>query len=219
MTATAALEVTVTAPVFSFRNPLYAGVQLTRHARRRPPWAGCWPPRQVAGHRWTPSSVSRWRSAPGALAPTWRPTIRWRRGGRAEPTPRERDFLADVTLTVWLLDDVARWERRFRRPVWPLRLGRSQDLVGFGARQVRLWEQPGVQGAALLPAGERAHGTRMRLLTGVALDRSLTRWDDYWFDPDGQAGARPGTGWCTTGGQAVVLLPPTHPSHARAGAR
>jgi CRISPR-associated endonuclease/helicase Cas3/CRISPR-associated protein Cas5t len=220
VTATAALEVTVTAPVVSFRNPLYAGVQLT---------LPCPPPATVGGL--LAAAAGGWSQVdPGqrfAMAfrargngtdlETYHPLEVG--GGRAEPTPRERDFLADVTLTIWLLDDLVWWEGRFRRPVWPLRLGRSQDLVGVSARQVQLREQPGAQGAALLPAGERAHGTRMRLPTAVALDRSLTRWDDYWFDPDGRSGARPGTSWCTTEGQAVVLLPPTHPSHARAGAR
>lgn len=218
MTETAALEVTVTAPVVSFRNPLYAGVQLT---------LPCPPPATVGGllaaaaGGWSEvdpeqrfAMAFRARGS-GTDLETYHPLEAG--GGKAEPTPRERDFLADVTLTVWLLDDLERWESRFRRPVWPLRLGRSQDLVGVGTRRVWLREQPGAQGAALVPSGQQVLGTRMRLPTAVALDRTHTRWDDYWFDPDGRAGARPGPGWSTAGGQAVVLLPPTHPSHARPG--
>ena len=53
---TAALEISVTAPVVSFRNPLYPGCRSGCRARRRPPSAGSWPQPPAAGARMPPDT-------------------------------------------------------------------------------------------------------------------------------------------------------------------
>ena len=145
---TAALEVEVTAPVASFRNPLYAGVQVG---------LPCPPPSTVGGilaaaaGGW-PRVDPRLRFAmsfqalgSGEDLETYHPLDA--AGGRTDPTPKDRHFLAGVTLTVWLFDDLAGWERALRRPVWPLRLGRSQDLATARTRRVELYRKcrPGLK--------------------------------------------------------------------------
>jgi CRISPR-associated Cas5-like protein len=213
---TAALEVTVTAPVVSFRNPLYAGVQVA---------LPCPPPATVGGM--LAAAAGGWDNidpqlrfamafracGSGTDLETYHPLEA--SGRKADPTPKARGFLADVTLTVWLLDDLDRWEHRLRRPVFPVRLGRSQDLVGLRSRPVELREGGGLQGAALVPRHEAALGVLLRLPTAVSLDRSRTRWDDYHYNAGHRAtaGEYPAA-HSTTDGQAVALLPPTHPVHA-----
>lgn len=218
MTATAALEVTVTAPVVSFRNPLYAGVQKV---------LPCPPPSTVGGM--LAAAAGGWDNVdPGlqfAMAfqargsgtdlETYHPLEA--SGRSADPTPREREFLAGVTLTVWLVDDLDVWSRLLRRPVFPLRLGRSQDLVGVRSQRVLLSSKPGAQRAALVPREEASQGAILRLPTAVALDRSRTRWDDYRYDATGRAGTSARTGWSTADGHAVILLPPTHPMQVGEG--
>ena len=215
MAEVTALEVTVTAPVVSFRNPLYASVQVC---------LPCPPPSTVGGM--LAAAAGGW----GAVDPTLRFAMAFRAGGagvdletyhpleaagkRSDPTPRDREFLADARLTIWLLDEPERWRARLRRPVWPLRLGRSQDLVGLEIRLVTLECRPGRQAAALLPAAGTSAGVRLRLPTAVSLDRGRTRWDDYRYDASGRAGAAPDSTWSTRDGLAVVPLPPTHPDHA-----
>ncbi len=215
----AALEVTITAPVVSFRNPLYASVQVC---------LPCPPPSTVGGL--LAAAAGGWPAVdPGlrfAMAfhargtgtdlETYHPLEAT--GKQADPTPRDRQFLADATLTVWLLDEVDVWARRLRRPVWPLRLGRSQDLVGLTLRRVELRQAPGRQAAAVLPSRSdlpaAGQGLRLRLPTAVALDRGRARWGDFHFDPTGRASALVPDGWVDPYGRAVVALAPTHPVHA-----
>jgi CRISPR-associated endonuclease/helicase Cas3/CRISPR-associated protein Cas5t len=213
-----ALQVTVTAPVVSFRNPLYAGVQVG---------LPCPPPATVGGL--LAAASGGWH----AVDPQTRFAMTFRAGGhgedletyhpleasgkKAEPTPRTRQFLADVVLTVWLTDDLEQWERRLRRPVWPLRLGRSQDLVGVRTRRVPLCHTPGSQGTAVVPGAATQAGTRLRLPTAVTLDRSRTRWEDYRYAAQSSTEPVSGLGWSDPDGQAVILLPPTHPVHAEQG--
>jgi CRISPR-associated Cas5-like protein len=212
-----ALETTVTAPVVSFRNPLYAGVQVG---------LPCPSPATVGGM--LAAAAGGWH----AVDPVTRFAMVFRAGGqgddletyhpleangkKAEPTPRLRAFLADVVLTVWLWDDITVWERRLRRPVWPLHLGRSQDLIGISTRRVTLRPGGGQQGAAVVPNGESSYGLRLRLPTAVSLDRSRTRWDDYRYDASGHASGI-ASDWSDEHGQAVLPLPATHPSHAALG--
>jgi CRISPR-associated endonuclease/helicase Cas3/CRISPR-associated protein Cas5t len=212
---TSALEVVVTAPVASFRNPLYAGVQVG---------LPCPPPSTVGGM--LAAAAGSW----DRVDPQMRFAMAFHAGGtgvdletyhpldatgkKADPTPRERDFLANVTLTVWLVDEIALWFQRLRRPVWPLRLGRSQDIVAVSVCEVDLAQASGRQGGAILPAHTSAAGTRLRLPTAVSLDRSRTRWDDYRFDPTGRAAEAVQEGWCSPSGGAVVLLPASHPAQA-----
>ncbi len=213
-----ALEATVTAPVVSFRNPLYAGVQVA---------LPCPPPSTVGGM--LAAAAGGWQAVDpglrfamafhargaGADLETYHPLDAT--GKKADPTPRERHFLTDVTLTVWLVADLDLWERRLRRPVWPLRLGRSQDLVRVTTRRVTLHDGPGSQGCAVVPEDETRQGsdgpsgTALRLPTAVSLDRRRTRWDGYRFDVTGR-GSRPiRSAWADQEGRAVALVPPVHP--------
>jgi hypothetical protein len=97
-----------------------------------------------------------------------------------------------------------------------LRLGRSQDLVGVRARVVTLRRGPGRQGAAVLPAEVTSYGTRLRLPTAIARDRSWTVWEEYRHDATGLCEEQIEGGWADEEGRAVVLLPPTHPIRAEA---
>ncbi|MFF3015483.1 CRISPR-associated protein Cas5 [Streptomyces sp. NPDC057939] len=207
-----ALQITVTAPVVSFRNPLYAGVQVT---------LPCPPPATVGGL--LAAAAGGWERVDAEL----RFAMAFRAGGKAvdfetyhpldasgkktSPTPRNREFLTAAELTVWVLDDPEGWRKRLRRPVWPLRLGRSQDLVGIRTELVPLRATPGVQGAAVVPESVGRVGTLLRLPTAISAGRDRTRWDGYRFDGSGRADQVVADSRSTTGGQAVVLLPPTHP--------
>lgn len=208
-----ALEVTLTAPVVSFRNPLYSGVQVT---------LPCPPPATVGGM--LAAAAGGWSEVDPRLSfamafhargkgtdlETYHPLDA--SGKKASPAPRNREFLADVTLRVWLFDDLELWQRRLRRPRWPLRLGRSQDLVGIALRPVVARAEPGAQGPAVRSAGPGdAPGTLLRLPTAVATDRARTRWDSYRFDATGRAEAVVPGSWSTVDGQALVRLPSPHP--------
>ncbi|MFS0697988.1 CRISPR-associated protein Cas5 [Streptomyces nitrosporeus] len=210
---THALEIVVTAPIVSFRNPLYAGLQVG---------LPCPPPSTVGGL--LAAAAGGWERVPehtrfamtfhaagtGTDLETYHPL--GSPGTSTNTTIKDRDFLALTTLTLWLVEDIDFWEQALRRPVWPLRLGRSQDLVNARAHRVELLTQPGTQGHAVVPDDlPGAVGTRMRLTTAVAADRSRTRWNGYRYSPRGAA-AQVDTGLTTAAGQAVALLPPGHPS-------
>jgi CRISPR-associated protein Cas5t len=207
-----ALEIEVTAPVASFRNPLYAGVQ-----------AGlpCAPPATIGGM--LAAAIGGWQRVPerlrfaasftaagsGVDLETYHPLDA--RGRSAEQTPKNRDFLAGITLILWITEDHGMWERALRRPVWPLRLGRSQDLASARTRRAQLDTGPGRQGHAITPAELTQAGTLLRLPTSVSTDRARTRWDAYRYAAT-SADAQITGDWVTSDGQAVVLLPPVHPA-------
>jgi CRISPR-associated Cas5-like protein len=213
VTATAALEVTLTAPVVSFRNPLYAGVQVS---------LPCPPPATVGGL--LAAAAGGWPQ----VDPGLRFAMAFRSGGKgvdyetyhpldatgkkASPAPRNREFLTNAVLTLWLLNEPEAWRRRLRRPVWPLRLGRSQDLVGIRMEHVALRQEPGAQRSAVVPDGAGTAGTLLRLPTAITPGRDRTQWDAYRFDPSG-CSEHPITGsWSTPDGRAVTLLPTSHPA-------
>ncbi|WP_433177391.1 CRISPR-associated protein Cas5 [Actinoallomurus sp. CA-150999] len=216
MTGTTALEARFTTPVTSFRNPLYAGVQVT---------LPCPPPATVGGL--LAAAAGGWDQVDAGLRfamafhaggkgvdyETYHPLDA--SGKKASPTPRNREFLAATVLTVWLLDDVEKWWRRLRRPVWPLRLGRSQDLVGISLQRVPLTSAPGVLGSAIVPSDAAiTGGTPLRLPTAIAPRRDRTRWGIYRFDATGRSQARVPDSKSTPDGQAVMPLPGCHPDAA-----
>jgi hypothetical protein len=133
------------------------------------------------------------------------------RGAASDPVPKDREFLAAVTLTIWLTQDLDLWERAVRRPVWPLRLGRSQDLASARTRRIELTAGPGFQRQALLPESLGKAGLVLRLPTAISEDRSRTRWDGYRYAANGDATERIGADYVTEDGQAVALLLPVHP--------
>ncbi|KLL11488.1 CRISPR-associated protein Cas5 [Protofrankia coriariae] len=212
-----ALEITVSAPVVSFRDPLYATAQVC---------LPCPPPSTVGGM--LAAAAGGWETidtqlrfamsfvalGAGTDLETYHPLDVGKPGGRGDPVPRERPFLADVELTVWLLDDTDTWAERMQRPIWPLRLGRSQDLVRVVARLVRLRHGVGRQGHAVVPADVTRHGRLVQLTTTISRDRARRRWEAYRYQPSGLGGDPLTGGLVTEHGQAVALLPPTHPVHA-----
>lgn len=209
---TEALEVEVTAPVVSFRNPLYAGVQVG---------LPCPPPPTIAGM--LASTVGGWDRVPedtafgaafvaggeGRDLETYHPLDA--KGRHTDPTPKDRDFLADVRLTLWFIDHLDLWMSALRRPVWPLRLGRSQDLASARTRAVQLNVGPGRQGEALIPHALTRAGTLLRLPTAVSADRARTRWDSYRYAA-GHADVEIPSDHVTEDGQAVALISDVHPA-------
>lgn len=209
-----ALEVTVTAPVVSFRNPLNRAAALT---------LPCPPPSTVGGM--LAAAAGGWDHVDPALTfalafhargrgtdlETYRPL--GRKGAHADPTPRDREFLAEAVLRIWLFEDLDRWRSRLRRPRWPLRLGRSQDLVGITVgRPANLSSTPGSQRAALVPEGTPgATGTALYVPGAVAPGMAATRFEMYLFDSSGTSDAVLPGSWSAVDGQAVVPLSSPHP--------
>ena len=69
----------------------------------------------------------------------------------------------------------------------------------------------GHQRHAVVPAGLTQAGTLLLLPTAISEDRSQTRWGEYRYAATG-GNAEISADYVTRDGQAVVLLPPTHPS-------
>ncbi|GAB3460097.1 hypothetical protein GCM10027570_44610 [Streptomonospora sediminis] len=133
------------------------------------------------------------------------------KGGR---TLRQRPFLVGVHLTVWVPEpDAERIAAALRRPVWGLRLGRSQDLVHIRSIcRVRL--QPtreAVIGHALAPPGshDAPAATVLRLAHTVSTDRWTTEYGSFLWcaRPAGRAPVR-GAYRDPTDDQAVWLHTP-----------
>lgn len=182
----------LTAPVASFRDPLFPAVQLGL------PFP---PPSTVRGLLAAACGDHSRLDSGGQFAytftadgfasdlETWHPLLA---GGKAaDPKPMRREFLTGVHLSVWLLDvDTDRWLQRLRRPVWPLRLGRSQDLpAATRPEPVNLSAQPeAVQGAAVVPAddGVTVDGRRYRVSGAIDPTSRLTSWTACIYDPDPQ---------------------------------
>ncbi|MFE6727767.1 CRISPR-associated protein Cas5 [Streptomyces californicus] len=133
-------------------------------------------------------------------------------------TIRDRPFLAGVHLTVWLPEpDGSRLHQALRRPRWPLRLGRSQDLVHVRAMTPVVLEPADTAaiGHALAPQdGHQAGAAHLyRMASSISTDRLTTRWADYlWCDepvgPHPVHGALCDTTWSRQEEQAVWLLAP-----------
>lgn len=208
---TEALQITVTAPVTSFRDRLYDGVQ-----------AGlpCPPPSTAGG--FLASAAGGWmRTPPGtrfAMAftargsgtdlETYHPLDA--RGTPGSPTPRERPFLADVTLTIWLVCDLDLWEAAMRRPVWPMRFGRSQDLAAARTLRLPLGTGKGLQGQAIVPDSMSNAGTLLQLPVTISENRSRSRWGKFRYAATGST-HEISADYVTADGQAIALLPPVHP--------
>ncbi|MEU9158633.1 hypothetical protein AB0D59_50955, partial [Streptomyces sp. NPDC048417] len=103
-----------------------------------------------------------------------------------------------------------------RRPAWPLRLGRSQDLAGLRMDTTELTCEEGVQRGAVVEEAPGLGGTALRLPTAIRLDRTRTIWGTYRHDPSGTTTNTVPGSYRTPTGQAVSLLPPTHPATAEA---
>jgi CRISPR-associated Cas5-like protein len=229
----AAWRVEFHAPVASFRDPLFPGV--SRGLPLPPPSTvrGLLAAATGAPAERLPFGMAAWAGGSGIDAETYHPISRDGsnpavsgrvRAGKGGMTLRERPFLADVHLTVWLPGpDGERIADALVRPRWPLRLGRSQDLVR-PARPEAVTLEPAAEarvGHALAPADGHDVGSafRYRLAASVSADRLTTTWADYlWCDvPAGPAPVRGAYREVRTSapegerypeGQAVWLLTP-----------
>lgn len=210
---TPALRVTATAPVASFRDPMYSGVAVGLPVP---------PPSTVGGM--LAAAAGGWDNTP----PTLRFAMCFHATGAgvdletyhpihtgAEPKPttiRERPFLADCTLTLWLLENLDWWHHVLREPVYPTSLGRSQDLAVLTTDWVTLTTGLGQQGRALLPADvSDAVGEPLQLSTAVSVDRLHVRWDVYRY-ADWAPDSPVQCDWVTEDGQALAVLPSPHPA-------
>jgi CRISPR-associated protein Cas5t len=210
------------APVASFRDPLFPGLT---HSLPVPP------PSTVRGllaaasgedAENLPLGLASWSEGSGVDAETYHPiaadganpAVSGRvRGGKGGMTIRDRPFLTDVYLTVWMVGNEGdRLAKALRRPRWPLRLGRSQDIVHpLGLRPVRLESaEEALVGHALAPAGghDAPDATLHRMASSITPDRLATRLTDIlWCEH--APGTHPVTGaFRDEDGQAVWLLAP-----------
>jgi len=124
-------------------------------------------------------------------------------------TIRDRPFLAWLRVTVWVPGpDADRIAAALRRPVWGLRLGRSQDLVYLRAvdRVVLAPAAEAVVGHALAPLDGHAdpRAVTVRLPDIVSQDRLTGTYGDYLWCAE-PAGRQAVTGAYRDGEQAVWL--------------
>ena len=124
-------------------------------------------------------------------------------------TIRDRPFLAWLHVTVWVPEpEAGRIAAALRRPVWGLRLGRSQDLVYVREvdQVVLVPSAEAVVGHALAPAG--GHGdpraVAVRLPERVSQDRLTGAYGDYLWCAQ-PADRQTVTGAYRDGDQAVWL--------------
>lgn len=207
-----ALQITVDSRSASFRNPLYSGVQHT---------LPCPPPSTVRG------LLAGMAGAPSLPAPDPELAMSFQARGSGTdlekyhrvnlkkkelPMVVDRQFLVHTTLTIWLFNDLEFWQRAARRPVWPVRMGRSQDLASARCRRVQLSSGPGRQGTSLVPASSSRQGIRLRVPSRISNDREEFVWGDYRYDAKG---SNTSVGQLhTETGQAVVPLDSGNPGFA-----
>ena len=213
-----AVRAEFTAPVASFRDPMFPGV--TRCLPVPPPATLRGMLAAATGGRAEPVTlgVSAHAEGGGIDLETYHPIsmdganpavggrVRAVKGGT---TIRNRPFLAMVHVTVWIPDpDGSRIAAALRRPVWGLRLGRSQDAVYLrSVSAVRLAPaQDAVVGHALAAVGGHADpaALTLRLSDLVAPDRLTSRSGDYLWCAEGGR-SQPVTGAYRDGDQAVWL--------------
>ncbi|MFJ6140708.1 CRISPR-associated protein Cas5 [Kitasatospora sp. NPDC092286] len=192
-----ALRATFYAPVASFRDPLFPGI--TRILPVPPPSTVRGMLAAATGAAAEPLilGMAAWSEGHGIDTETYHPIAADGsnpsaggrvRAGKGGATAKDRPFLADVHLTVWLPDpDGARLAQALRRPCYALRLGRSQDLVHLtgAARVVLEPARTAIVGHALAPLDGHdvpsAH--THRLADTVSADRLTTTWSSYlWCD-------------------------------------
>lgn len=200
MTDVLATRIDLFAPVASFRDPMFPGI--TRGLPVPPPSTlrgllaaatgevGYAP--TLAVHAFVDGYGRDLETYHPIASDGTNPAIRGRvAAGKGGMTVRERDFLADVSVSLWVPGaEGERVGRAVRRPSWPLRLGRSQDVVHVvEVRKCRLrpTEQATV-GHALAPAGshDRTDVIEIRLAERISVDRERTRYGNYvWCQDDG----------------------------------
>lgn len=213
-----AVRAELTAPVASFRDPMFPGV--TRCLPVPPPATLRGMLAAATGGHAEPVAlgVSAYAEGGGIDLETYHPIstdggnpavsgrVRAVKGGM---TIRNRPFLAMVHVTVWIPGpDGSRIAAALRRPVWGLRLGRSQDAVYLrSVEAVRLAPaREAVVGHALAAVGGHADpgALTLRLSEFVSRDRLVSRSGDYLWCAEG-GGRQPVSGAYQDGDQAVWL--------------
>ncbi len=188
-----AVRIELYAPVASFRDPMFPGV--SRCLPIPPPSTVRGMLAAATGNPSEPVVIGMAACADGRgvdaetyhpiAADGSNPPVRGRvREGKGGMTIRERPFLAGVRVTLWIPEpDGQGIARALRRPVWGLRLGRSQDLVYIrSVSSVTLHPaERAVVGHALAPVGGHtsARAAVLRLANQVGLDRLRTTYGDY----------------------------------------
>jgi CRISPR-associated Cas5-like protein len=124
-------------------------------------------------------------------------------------TIRNRPFLVMLEVTIWVPQpDAARIAAALRRPVWGLRLGRSQDAVylrSMTAVRLEPAEHAAVGHALAPPVGHADPAAlTLRLPESVTADRLGGRSGDYLWCAEG-GGGQPVRGAYRDGDQAVWL--------------
>ncbi|SKA23125.1 CRISPR-associated helicase, Cas3 family [Marinactinospora thermotolerans DSM 45154] len=188
-----AVRIELYAPVASFRDPMFPGV--SRCLPVPPPSTVRGMLAAATGRAAEPIVLGMAARAEGrgTDAETYHPiavdggnpAVAGRvRGGKGGTTLRERPFLVGVHLSVWVpAPEGDRIAAALRRPVWPLRLGRSQDLVHVRSITPTTLEpvKEARIGHALAPIG--GHGapqaSSLRLAETVNPDRRQTWFGDY----------------------------------------
>jgi CRISPR-associated Cas5-like protein len=206
------------APVASFRDPMFPGV--TRCLPVPPPSTLRGMLAAATGNPAEPVTLGFAARAQGGGTDleTYHPVstdggnpavagrVRAVKGGM---TIRNRPFLAMLEVTVWIPEpDADRIAAALRRPVWGLRLGRSQDAVYLRSlTRVRLEPTENtVVGHALAPAGGHADPAALtvHLPETVTPDRLSGQSGDYLWCADG-GGRQAVRGALSDGDQAVWL--------------
>lgn len=192
--STGGLLVALSAPIASWRDPLFAGVVLRSEVPAPSMLSGLLAAAVGSRSLHSGTAVGIWFTAGGSGTDyeTYHPLntkgTRLFAGEKGGPRPAERPFLSDVTIELLIVGPHRdQFERAVRQPVWPLRLGRSQDLMDAPVTRsvtVRPATAGSVQGA-LIPAGavELRGLQRHRLPVAVSTDRARTDWGDFVYTP------------------------------------
>jgi CRISPR-associated Cas5-like protein len=197
-----AVRAEFTAPVASFRDPMFPGV--TRCLPVPPPATLRGMLAAATGGRSerVTLGVSAYAEGGGIDLETYHPVsmdganpavggrVRAIKGGM---TIRNRPFLAMVHVTVWIpVPDGTRIAAALRRPVWGLRLGRSQDAVYLrSVRPVRL-----------VPAEEAVVGHALAVVSGHSDPAALTLRLSEFVAPDRLTSQSGDYLWCAEGGRS-----------------
>ncbi|GGL19486.1 CRISPR-associated protein Cas5 [Mangrovihabitans endophyticus] len=212
------VRVEVFAPVASFRDPMFPG--LTRCLPVPPPSSLRGLLAAAAGTPMEPVALGYSAAAAGAgidaetyhpiAADGSNPAVRGRvRAIKGGTTLKDRPFLTHLNVTAWIPGpDGDRLARALRRPVWPLRLGRSQDLLyvrSIHRTRLQPSDEANVGHAVAAPGGHSAgSASTVRLAETVSADRSVTVYGDFLWSPT-PVGRCPVRGAWHDEGQAVWL--------------
>ncbi len=114
--------------------------------------------------------------------------------GRGNPVPMRRHFLVDPAVTIWVLTDPDTWLERARRPVWPLRIGRSQDVIHtYRVAVVDLHPAASLvdAGGSVVDVDSGLPGAPMVLPAARSVDQTRSRFAEFVHAPPGATAVAP----------------------------